>query len=73
MMNAASDEMVDYVRATALLLDMPLDAAQLQRVAGHLARTKLLADALAAVPLAHDDEPAEMFCPAPFPPMDAAA
>jgi hypothetical protein len=71
MMKAASDDLVDYVRATALLLDMPLDAAQLQRVAAHLARTKLLADALAAVPLAPGDEPAEMFCPAPFPPQDS--
>jgi len=66
-MDAAPDDVVDYVRATALMLDMPLDAAQVQRVAVHLSRTKVLAASLAAVPLDADDEPAEIFCPAPFP------
>ena len=43
------------------------DDVQVQRVAAHLARTKAMADALAAVPLQPGDEPSEIFCPAPFP------
>jgi len=72
-MDAVPDAVIDYVRAAATMLDLPLDAAQVQRVAAHLARTKLLADALAAAPLAPDDEPPEIFCPAPFPPEEDAA
>ena len=66
-MDSSIDDVMSYVRATAMMLDLPLDAAQVQRVATHLARTKAMADALAAVPLSPEDEPAEIFCPAPFP------
>jgi hypothetical protein len=66
-MNASLDDVAGYVRATAMMLDLPLDAAQVQRVATHLARTKVMAGALAALPLAPEDEPTEIFCPAPFP------
>jgi len=72
-MDAIPDPVVDYVRAAAMMLDLPLDAAQVQRVAQHLARTRLLADTLAAVPLAPHDEPPEIFCPAPFPAKEDAA
>ncbi len=72
-MDAVPDHVIDYVRCAAMMLDLPLDAAQVQRVAAHLARTKQLADTLAAVPLAPHDEPAEIFCPAPFPPEEDAA
>ena len=72
-MDAAPDDVIAYVRSAALLLDLPLDAAQVQRVASHLARTRVLADALAAVPLAPHDEPAEIFCPAPFPAVEGEA
>jgi hypothetical protein len=63
----SADDLAGYVRATAGLLALPLDDAQVQRVAAHLARTKTMADALAAVPLEPADEPSEIFCPAPFP------
>jgi hypothetical protein len=66
-MDAVPDDVIDYVRAAAVMLDLRLDAAQVQRVASHLARTRLLADSLAAVPLAPHDEAAEIFRPAPFP------
>ena len=72
-MDATPDHVIDYVRAAALMLDLSLDAAQVQRVAAHLARTKQLADSLTAVPLAPHDEPAEIFCPAPFPTSEGAA
>lgn len=66
-MDASSDHVIDYVRAAAMLLDLPLDTEQLHRVAAHLARTQQLAQMLAAMPLSPHDEPAEIFCPAPFP------
>lgn len=59
--------MLAYVRSTAALLALPLDAAQAERVAGHLARTAQLAAELEAVPLAPEDEPPQLYCPAPFP------
>ena len=58
---------VDYVRAAAAALDLPLDDAAAQRVATHLARTAALARLLDAAALTHGDEPAEVFRPAPFP------
>ena len=66
------DDLVAYVQATARVLGLPLDDAQVQRVAAHLARTKAMADALAAVPLAAHEELAEIYCPAPFPAEDEA-
>lgn len=57
---------VEYVKATAALLDLPLDDARAQRVAGHLALSAALAQALEAYPLPPEVEPAEVFCPAPF-------
>ena len=67
-----ADDLIAYVQASARVLHLPLDAAQVQRVAAHLVRTKALADTLAAVPLAAHEELAEIFCPAPFPAQDAS-
>jgi hypothetical protein len=66
--SGALAETEDYVRSAARFLALPLDEAQVQRVAVHLARTRALAESLAAVPLAPELEPAEVYCPAPFPP-----
>jgi hypothetical protein len=66
----SADDLASYVRATAGLLELPLDDAQVTRVAAHLGRTKAMADALCAVPLEPADEPSEIFCPAPFPAED---
>jgi hypothetical protein len=60
-------EMLAYVKATAALLELPLDEARAQAVALHLARTAAMARMLDAVPLAPADEIAEIYCPAPFP------
>ena len=62
----------DYVRSAARLLDLPLDEAQVQRVAAHLARTRAMAALLRDAALADDLEPAGIYCPAPFPDVDAA-
>jgi len=57
---------LDYVRAAAVAVGLPLDDAQAQRVAVHLQRTVGLAATLEAMALAPHDEPAELFRPAPF-------
>lgn len=66
-------ELLDYVRASARLLALPLDEAQAGRVAGHLARTAALAALLDAASLAVEDEPPALYCPAPFPEQDLGA
>lgn len=67
-MTTTQDDIERYVRSAAQMASLPLDDAQVQRVAVHLARTKALADSLLAVPLPEETEPAEVFRPAPFPP-----
>lgn len=57
-----------YVRAAAVVVGLPLDDEQIARVAVHLQRTAGLAATLAEIPLDPHDEPAELFCPAPFNP-----
>ena len=58
--------LLEYVKTTAALLDLPLDEARAERVAGHLTLSAALARSLEAYPLAPDIEPAEVYCPAPF-------
>jgi hypothetical protein len=72
MSAAVPDDMLDYVRAASLLLDLTLDAAQMHRVAAHLERTRAMAQMLSEAELSPHDELAEIFCPAPFPPPEAA-
>ena len=62
------EQTLAYVRAVAVVVGLPLDDAQIARVAVHLQRTAGLAATLEAIPLAPHDEPAELFCPAPFDP-----
>jgi len=62
------EQTVAYVRAVAVVVGLPLDDAQVQRVAVHLQRTAGLAAMLDAIALTPHDEPAELFCPAPFDP-----
>ena len=68
----SATELADYVRASARLQALPLGAAQIERVAGHLARTHAMAALLHAAEISPHDEPAEVFCPAPFPSTDAS-
>ncbi len=58
-----------YVKASAALLDLPLDDAWAQRVTVHLSRTAGMAKLLESVPLGVENEPAEVYRPAPFPPL----
>jgi hypothetical protein len=60
----SDDDMLAYVRASARLLDLPLDEARAERVAGHLQRTAALAALLERQDLTVEDEPAEIYCPA---------
>ena len=69
-MKSSNTEVQDYVRATARFLALPLDEAQVERVAVHLARTQAMVAALRDTPLHPELEPAEIYCPAPFPPGD---
>ena len=69
-MSSNHTEVQDYVRATARFLALPLDEAQVERVAVHLARTQAMVAALKDAPLHPELEPAEIYCPAPFPPGD---
>jgi hypothetical protein len=64
-------EVLVYTRAAAHMLDLPLDGRRAQAVAVHLGRTALLAQALDAVPLLPEVEPAEVYSPSPFPSQDA--
>ncbi len=70
IVSSNSTEVQDYVRATARFLALPLDEAQVERVAVHLARTRAMVAALKDAPLHPELEPAEIYCPAPFPPGD---
>lgn len=65
-------DVLAYVQHAARFLDLPLDDEQAQRVALHLARTKRMVATLAQQPLSPGDEPAQIFCPAPFPAEDPA-
>ena len=61
------EQVTAYVRASAALHGLPLDAARAKAVAEHLMRTSHLAQLLDAAPLAAHDEIAEIYRPAPFP------
>jgi hypothetical protein len=60
-------DVLAYVKAAAALLQLPLDDARAHAVAGHLGRTVLLARQLESFPMAREEEPSEIFCPAEFP------
>jgi hypothetical protein len=62
---------IAYVRAAAALAGIPLDEARAQAVAQHFSRSAAIAALLETMPLSPEVEPAEMYCPAPFPADDA--
>ena len=59
-------DVLNYVKSTAVLLGIPMDAARAARVASHLQRTAAMAALLDAANLAVDDELAEIYSPAAF-------
>ena len=62
-----------YVKSAAAAIGLPLDAARAIAVALHFGRTVAIARALDHAPLAPEVEPAEIYCPAPFPAQEADA
>ena len=67
----SDEEVLSYVKAAAAALELPLSPAAAQRVAAQLARTGALARELEGAALGVDDEPAQIYLPAPFPPEGA--
>ncbi len=67
------ERLLNYVNAAATALALPLDEARAARVASHLARTAAMAALLDGAPLGVEDEPAELYCPAPFVPVEPGA
>ncbi len=65
-------EVLAYVKAAAAALRVPMDDAVAQRVAMHLGRTAALARQLEAFDLQVEDEPAEIYRPAPYPARDGS-
>jgi len=66
-------EALGYVQANAAALGLPLDATRAQRVAQQLQRTAAMAAPLMQLPLAPEDELAEIYCPnRPSGPVDIA-
>ena len=61
------DEILSYVKAAAAAVDLPLDDAAAMRVAQHLGRTAGMARLLDEAAMPVEVEPAEVYCPAPFP------
>jgi hypothetical protein len=61
-----TQDVLAYVKAAACFLELPLDASQATRVADHLQRSAAMAALLDAYPLVPEDEPAALYCPAPF-------
>ena len=61
-------DVLNYVKSTAALLGIPMDAARALRVASHLQRTAAMAALLDAANLSVEDELAEIYCPAAFKP-----
>jgi hypothetical protein len=65
-------ELLNYVKAAAVAVGLPLDEARAQAVAQHFGRTVAMAKMLENAPLAPEHELAEIYRPAPFPTEDAA-
>ena len=63
----SEDNALAYVRAATAVAGVPLDGARLQAVALHFGRTAAMARLLDQAALAVEDEPAQLYCPAPFP------
>jgi len=59
-----------YVDSTAAMLGLPLPPERAARVVAHLQRTAAMAALLDTAPLAPHDEPAEIYSPAAFLPLN---
>lgn len=59
-----------YASVSADAMGVPMNEARVARVAFYLVLTSRLADVLEAHPLGVEVDPAEVYCPAPFPEQD---
>jgi hypothetical protein len=66
-------DVLAYVKASALAMNLPLDEARAQAVAQHLGRTVAIARMVETAALAPHDELVEIFRPAAFPGEEDAA
>lgn len=62
-------DVLAYVKAASHFLELPLDDARAHAVAQQLGRTLVMAQQLEALALPLEEEWSEIFCPAPFPPV----
>lgn len=62
-----AQDVLNYVQAAAEAVELPLTSDRAARVAEHLGRTVQMAMMLEALPLAPDEELAQLYVPAPFP------
>ena len=60
-------QILNYVKAAAQAVALPLDEARAQAVAQHMLRTLAIARQLEQAQLAPEHELAEIYRPAPFP------
>ena len=60
-------EILNYVKAAAQAVALPLDAPRAQAVAQHMGRTLAIARQLEQAQLAPEHELVEIYRPAPFP------
>ncbi|MRD48659.1 DUF4089 domain-containing protein [Caenimonas koreensis] len=67
-----AEDLLVYVKAAAAVLELPMDDERVAAVAAHLARTAAMARQLQAADIAPEDEPAEIYRPAPFPVADGS-
>ncbi len=65
-------EVLNYVKAAAVVVGLSLDEARALQVAQHFTRTIAIARTLESAPLAPEHELAEVYRAAPFPAEDAA-
>ena len=63
-------QVLQYVQAAAAAIGLPLTPERAKAVAAHFDRTVAIARVLDGAPLAPEDELAEIYRPAPFPPED---
>ncbi len=63
-------QLLAYANASAQALGIPMDAERALRVAGYLRLSGNFAGLLEALAMGPELEPAEVFCPAPFPSAD---
>ena len=60
-------DVLAYVQAASHFIDLKLDDRRAHAVALQLGRTLQMARQLEAFPMALEEEPCALFCPAPFP------